>query len=570
MKANTNKLKLVTVPHKKTLAIIQLTRFGDLIQTTQAIQELKYTYPEFKIILIARSQFAKPLDFILKKSFDQIYYFDTSKIFSNSEVNGLKASVNTLNLFLDQLATETIDVLINLSFSKSSSYLSSIIKSQHKIGSYFDFNNKMLINDKWSQLLFATVMRGSLNPFSLVDLFKNIIGIKHSEQKATSAISRTRTNTIILHPFASQERKTWKAEKWVEIIYRTLKENESYNILIVGAKNEILKSQMITENPLLKSFSTRIQNLTGKTTLESLFEELSNAKLFVGHDSMVGHLAALSKTTTLTISLGSVRPQETTPYHENSYNLAPRTKCFPCFPTDACSFNQCHHDIPYQIVSASIKQLLDKQELTTDWVKTNISSFHISSVNFYRSRFLKGHMALDSLIEDHIDGPDIFRLIYKIAWPFTINDTAENFPFPKLTPTTHKDLLDSLTGLQHLFEVSEFGKKYSRYILEEISSQTPSISKIKEFSKKIDEIDHLQAMVQKTSPSLAPIIDYFAVKKGNLFGDNIVTMTESSYYAFEECANTCSIIYELIENTISEHKISSGKSSLRSEAGKQG
>lgn len=551
-----------------TLAIVQLTRFGDLIQTAQAVEELKRNHPGYRVVLIARSQFAKPLDFILKENFDKTYYLDTSKLFANAEINGLKNTTEILNQFLTELAGESIEVLINLSFSKSSSYLSSLIKSQHKIGSFFDFNNKMQINDKWSQLLFATVMRGSLNPFALVDLFKNIIGIKSIDQKITAPKMSIRSNTIVIHPFASQERKTWKAEKWVEVIYRTLKENDSCAIQIVGAKNEVLKSQIITENPLLKAFSSRIQNLTGKTTLMELSEELKKAKLFVGHDSMVGHLAAMAKTTTLTVSLGSVRPQETTPYHANSYNLAPRTKCFPCFPSDACSFTQCHHDIPYQIVSASIKQLLEKQEITSEWMKTAVSSFHVSSVNFYRSRFQKGHMILDSLIDNHVDSPDIFRSVYKIAWSFVLNDTEENLPFPKLTPGTHRDLLDALTGLQHLYELSEFGKKYSRYILEEISSQTPSIGKIKEYSKKIDEIDQLQAMVQKTSPNLAPIIDYFAVRKANLHGDSVVKLTESSYYAFEECSSLCSIIFELIENTISEHKLSPGRATPHSSANK--
>lgn len=55
----------------------------------------------------------------------------------------------------------------------------------------------------------------------------------------------------MIHPFASIERKSWRSEKWVEIIYRVLKENEHYQIQIVGAKNEILKAQLITDNPVI-------------------------------------------------------------------------------------------------------------------------------------------------------------------------------------------------------------------------------------------------------------------------------------------------------------------------------
>lgn len=564
MKANNSLL----APHP-TIALLQLTRLGDLIQTVQAVQSFKASHPNYRIVLIARSQFAKPLNFILKKYFDAIYTLDTQVIFNNHQVEGLAKALEGLNIFLDELKFEKIDALINLSFSKSSSHLASLISAQHKIGSFHDFNNKIQINDKWSQILYSTVMRGALNPYSIVDLIKNIIGIKHvTPTKSSPGNLNSREDLIILHPFSSSERKSWKAEKWVEVIYKTLKENSKCTVTIVGAKNEIAKSKLITENPLLKSFSTRLTNVTGKTSIEELFKVLSTAKLFVGHDSMVGHLASLSNTPTLTISLGNVRPYETTPYQLNAYNLAPRTKCFPCFPSDACGYTQCHHDIPYQLVSNSINQLMAGKAIDTEWVKENNSSFHLSSINFYKTRFLNGQLTLDGLVSDQQDISDIFRTLYRVTWSFVINNTEEHFPFPKLTPSSHRDLLDAMTGLQHLYELSEFGQKYSRYILEEISSATPSIAKIKEFSKKIDEIDQLQSMVQKTSPYLAPIIDYFTVRKGNLFGENIVKLTESSYYCFEENAHLSSVMYELIQNTVVEYKISGNKNNSRSDLSK--
>ena len=552
-----------------TIAILQLTRFGDLIQTVQAIKSFRISHPAYRMVLIARSRFAKPLNFLLNKYFDAIYTIDTQSIFQDNQIDGLSKTLKGINSFLNELNTEKIDALINLSFSKSSSYLTSLISAQHKIGSFHDFNNKVQINDKWSQILYSSVMRGSLNSYALVDLFKNIIGIKHTESPSTSPENLgLRSNLIVMHPFASSERKAWKAEKWVEVIYKAFKDNDKCKITIVGAKDEVLKSQLIIENPLLKAFSSRLLNLTGKTSIEELSQLISNAKLFVGHDSMVGHLAALNNTSTLTISLGNVRPHETTPYNLNAYNIAPRTKCFPCFPTDECVYTQCHHDIPYQLVGNLIKQLMSGEDIDADWIKNSNSSFHLSSVNIYRTRFHNNQLTLDSLISDQQDSADIFRTLYRVTWSFLMNNVEEVFPFPKLTPTSHRDLLDAMTGLQHLFELSEFGQKYSRYILEEISSATPSITKIKEYSKKIDEIDHLQAMVQKTSPFLAPIIDYFTVRKGNLFGENIVKLTESSYYCFEENAQLTSIMYELIQNTIAEYKISGSKINSRSDLNK--
>lgn len=293
MKANSSNANVLN-PVQKTMALLQLTRFGDVIQTVQAIANFKKNYPQYRLVLIARSQFAKPLNFLLKEHVDHVYYLDTKNIFRDSETKGLNNSLNLLNEFLNEIKQESIDVLVNLSFSKSSCYLSSLIPSNHKVGPYYDFTNKMVITDKWSQMLYSTVMRGNYNPYSLVDLFRNIIGIKEDQKqkKNLSLVKVEKRKNIVIHPFASQERKSWKSEKWVEVIYKTLKDNEHYTISIVGAKNELVKSHLIIENPLLKTFSNRIINLTGKTTLEELYKEVESSSLFVGHDSMVGHMAS--------------------------------------------------------------------------------------------------------------------------------------------------------------------------------------------------------------------------------------------------------------------------------------
>jgi ADP-heptose:LPS heptosyltransferase len=548
--------------HHSTIAILQTTRFGDLIQTAQAIADLKSQYPQYRVVLIARTQFGKPLEFIFKNLVDKTYYLDTKTLFLNAETKSLTSTLLTLNSFLHDIKSETIDVLVNLSFSKSSAYLATLIASKHKIGAHYDLNNRMCINDKWSQMLFATVMRGSLNPFSLVDLFRNIIGLEASTKANNGTPTAEKRKNILIHPFASQERKCWKTDKWVEVIYKTLKENEGTTITVVGAKSEMPKANLIFENPLLKNFSSRMINLTGKTNIEQLATEVKNARLFVGHDSMVGHLAALYNTTSLTISLGSVRPQETTPYHDNAYNLSPKVKCFPCFATDACSNYQCHHDISHQAISSSIKLLLEKNEITAQDIKKGISGFHLSAVNFYRSKFVNHQMVLENLIDANPEPAEVFRNLFRVTWSFIIGDREESAPYPRLSPAAHREMLTTLSGLQHLFELSDFGKRYSRYILEEISSATPSIIKIKDYSKKIDEIDQLQNMVQKTSPYLSPFIDYFTVRKANLQGNNIVALTENSYYAFEECGNLSKILYELIESAIAEFKINNPRNEI--------
>jgi len=537
----------------KTIAVIQITRIGDLIQTYHSVASFKSKHPEHRIVLICRKQFYKPLEQILSKVFDSVYALDNEMLLTQPKV---------LDEFLSQLQSEKIDVLINLSFSKSSNYLASVVKSQYKIGPYYNRLNQLIVEDKWSQLLYSTTLRGTLNSFNLVDFFRNIIGLKFSPDSDLQRTILSQTNkekTILIHPFASASRKTWKGEKWVEIIFKLLKDNPQHQIIIVGAKSEHVRAESILQNNILKSNTARINNLVGKTSIPELIQLLGSAALFIGHDSMVSHLTSFTHTPTLTISLGSVRPSETIPYHLNAYSIAPKTKCFPCFPSDNCDYFQCHNDISYQVVSQIAQELLKNKAIDKNWAQNTLTEFQTSSVHLFKNVVCQSGLLAQNILDSYSDSKETLKSIYRLVWSFTLSDLDENAHLPKINHNTQSELISVLSSLQYLFELSGFGKKYSRYILEELTSSQPRLSQIKDFSKKIDEIDSLQKIILKTSPLLAPIIDFSTLRKANLSGDNIVTLTESSYTVFEESENICKIVYELIETIISEHKIQQKK-----------
>ena len=537
----------------KTICLIQLTRIGDILQTYQAANIFKQQYPHYKLILIARTRFAHPLSFLLRNVFDKTYYLDNNVLKIDSS-DTLADLVNSCKTVTDNLKNESISVLINFSFSKSSGYLTSIIPAEHKMGLMYDTANNVVIKDKWSQYIYSNVMGGPLNPFNLVDIFKSMLG--HN----LPALSRERpsfkkVSHILLHPFASHDKKMWKINKWEEILYQLLKNFPETTISIVGSQEESIHGTGIDTSPLLQKYKDRINNIIGKTSIEEIYNLLDNVDLFIGHDSMVGHLASIKNTPSVTISLGTVRFRETSPYGENNYTVTPQTNCFPCFMKDKCEFFQCHYDISYQVIYSILKEYIETGSITKEYQLKNGSCFHLNAVAIYKSKISSiGFLQLDNLLEEKYSVNDVFSLLYRISWQFVLNNSEEPQKFLTLTTKSHQILLNSLSGLQHLYELSDFGKKYSRYILEEISSSVPRLEKIKEYSAKIDEIDGLTKLVKQTHPHLSPLIDFYTVQKGNLPGDNIVELTESSFLLYNDAINTISVLYELMEKTIAEHK----------------
>lgn len=538
-------------PQEKKICIVQITRTGDLIQTIQAVMPVKKARPEIKFSIIARKKFADPIMFLLREVFDEVHLLDLQSMYQQSENKNIEELTSKLRKFVSSVeASGNINVLVNQSYSKSSSYLMSLIKSNHKLGPYYDDKASIMIHDKWSQFVYSNVMGGPLNPFALVDIYRKVLG--HIPGQQTDEETVKEVKNVLIHPFASHAKKMWKTTKWVEVIYKFLRDNQDISVGICGGKEDLEKARELLNNPLLQAYSNRITSYVGNTNIEELYKKMDDYQLFVGHDSLVGNIASLKKIKTITVSLGTVRPSETTPYGKGNYNLSPETKCFPCFPTDECAYYQCHADIPYQALCSVMQEVVQNGKISDEYISGEESAFHFSSSSVHQATINDfDQLRLDTVIgKTHSNIREVFRTFYRVTWQYFLDEQEENLPIPKINDITYEHMLMSIKGLEHLFELTEFGKKYSQYILEEVSSKVPDVIKIKEFSNKLDEIDRLMISLKTNFQYLSPIIDFFAVAKGSMPGGNIVELSEQSFLNFHNCALVTSIMYELCEKTI--------------------
>jgi ADP-heptose:LPS heptosyltransferase len=532
---------------KKTVAIIQITRIGDILQTCHAARLLKINHPEFETLLVARKQFIEPVKFIVDQTFDKVVALDFKSAINLTD--GVAGSVKNIAAQIAEVNKHPISASINLSFSKTSCYLHSLIQSEHKLGPYFSLDHNKTIQDKWSQYLYSTVMRGDLNPFNLVDLFSSIVGVnKKNTHLSNSEFSKEKKNNILLHPFASLGKKRWQENKWTEVIFKLLKDNKDLNIYIAGSKHDKDGFDKIVSNPILADLKSRIKPLLG-LPVSDLYQKVDESFLFIGHDSMVSHLLSFKNVKSLTIALGTVRPQETAPYALNNYVLSPKTKCFPCFPDTKCDFYQCHADIPYQAVINMANQLLNANTIDKNRLQKDVSAFHLNSINIDKTTVNKvGQLTFTNILEDEKSAKQIFKDFYQIIWSYCFSEIDLNLEIPKFSRETTAMLKTSVKSVETLYELSEFGKKYTRYILEEISNNSPNLVLIKEHSTKIDEIDRLLDVLSEANPLLSPAIDFAKVAKNNLHGDNIVKMTESAFYVYQEISSVASIIYDFMNS----------------------
>ena len=530
----------------KKIGIIQLTRIGDVIQTLQAAKQLKKDHPEAQLHLVARKQMAAGLAFLLDEVFESVLYLDVKEIIPSRDFP-LESALAKTKEFTDQISALGLDVLINLSFNKSSSYLTAISKARFKMGVTRNEMNQLVVNDKWSQYVYSSVMNSTLNPFNLVDIFKFILGAKTF---SPTYEERKRENKIVLHPFASTKKKRWGVNKWTDLLYKVLKENPEYDVYMVGAPSEAKEALALEESAALGEFKARFHNLVGKTSIQETYTLLSSAKILISHDSMVSHLAALTQTPTVVLSLGPVRPSETTPYQHNVLNIVPRRSCFPCRPESACELLPCHKDISHQLTSQIIGEILREETLDKEFFSKEVSPFYLNSVSVFAPNFTTTGMELVDITEAKPSAEDVFRTFYRIIWSYYLKGIDASYPLPELSNETLATLVEHQKGSSYIYELYTFGMKYANAIVKEARNDDPSIAKIQENIAKLSEIDELAALTKKTYPMLKPIVDFFFVNKANAQGENIVDITQSNLLSFYEAQGLVKVLYDLAERIV--------------------
>lgn len=527
------------------VAIIQLTRTGDLLQAYQVVKQAKKEYPDATFTLIARDKFVKGIRFLTDEVFDKTFTIDTKSFFT-------KPSFATAQSNLQHLITEInhvkYDMVVNLSFNKSSSYLSTLINAKVRLGIYRNLDGEVAIDDKWGQYVYATVMSGTQNPFNLVEIYRNMLGVKRFEPQGNKDCYN---DLIVIHPFASQIKKRWGSSKWVEVIYRLAKENPTHKIAIVGGPSDIKEQNQIVNSPMLMDLHSQIEACAGELDIQGTYALLNQARVFIGHDSMVSHLAAITNTPAVILSLGTVRPSETTPYFDKALNIVPKTKCFPCQVNTTCELMPCHNDINYQTVLAVANLIIREEVISRDTLYNEVSTFHLNSCKIYWSMLNEeGYFKLFNLTDDFESSQEVCHTVYRYIWNLYLKYQEDNISAPLISEQTAEKLAQELEGVQYLYEIYNFASKFAKELVEESKKKNPKTNTINELVAKLTEIDRLTNITKTTYPITKPIIEFFYVSKCNVPGNNLKELSENYLLFYYDASNLCAMLFELVEQTI--------------------
>ncbi|MBI5575346.1 MAG: glycosyltransferase family 9 protein [Deltaproteobacteria bacterium] len=560
----------------KEILVVNLTRMGDLIQTTPVMAGIKDAYPGARITLLANAVFAeicKDIPFA-----DRIVVFDKMglrKLVCDEEhsvVEGYRA----LETFIDEVNDTEYDLAINFTASGEGAVLTSLFNAREVRGVTADSEGCRIIRYPWQWYFMSVIPSRNYNPFHLCDMFVKAGGVSTSRKGLHLNVSdeeRLKCKAVLggygigdddpvigFQLGASHRLKTWPAASFAGLADR-LAESLGARILLTGSKSE---EQLGREFESLSA--TKAVNLIGKTDLRGVAALLERCALFVSNDTGPLHIATAVGTRALDISLGHVCFRETGPYGEGHYVIEADVPCGPCGFHVECKNPRCKE----MVTSESVFDLA-RRILREGGVESIEDGPLWRGVRVYRSGFPEDGLAdYTPLIRRPLTRETFYVYLYRETWQRILGGgggasagQAGEGLVSKIAAWHGDEALDTLRGaLRDDLEIARnmealAGEALTRVslIAREAVRPAPDAEWIRRTWEDVPAVDREIETLGRTHPHLMPPVTLFRFGKEALEGKELAVLAESALRLYSDLKNHYAMIAEAIGGLVEKRVI---------------
>ncbi|SMF19037.1 glycosyltransferase family 9 protein [Desulfovibrio gilichinskyi] len=351
--------------------VINLTRFGDLLQTQPVVSGLVQNGYETSIMCL--ENFAGTTD--LMRDVSLTFALPGASVLAALD-RDWRESLKLFEIFCAEVLEQIDpDLIVNLTPSLPARLLAMrFSRMEGKVRELrgfavdsFGFNAD---TTPWAGFLQVASANRGASPFNVVDLFSRVAGLGNTvpfkladpspEMKVASDILFAETidgaeGYVGFQPGASEERRRWPVKYFRELGERLWKELRKVPVLL-GTKGERHLGDRILEGASFPSV-----NLMGKTGLPELAAVLGKLDVLVTNDTGTMHLAAGAGTPVAAIFLATAQPWDTGPAAVNSLCLEPDVDCHPCpFGVPCPHDNMCRYEVSADAVFEAVSKFITK------------------------------------------------------------------------------------------------------------------------------------------------------------------------------------------------------------------
>lgn len=548
----------------KDVFIINITRMGDLIQTTPVTIGLKERYPGVRITLLVNAEFVEICRYM--PYIDRLFVINAGEILTKLYNVMLVDCFNYLDELLKKVNDTYYDLVINFTHSTGSAVLTSLINAKEVRGVTIDEEGHNYKRHSWAKYLFNVIPGRDYNPFHLCDMHIKVGEIMPGKKGVHLCLPEDIEgwiDTLLkergvkeydlligLQLGASAEDKRWHVSSFARLADR-LADSFGAKIVLTGSKREVDYGKEFESIA-----KTTPLNFIGETNLKELAALIKRCNLFVSNDSGPLHIATAVGTKTLNISLASIFFRETGPYGEGHYVIKADIPCSPCMFFTDCKDIVCKEVINVDNVFELVKMILPDKSLTV------IEDSPLwKDVQVYRSFFDNdGLIEYHPLIKRPLRKEILFTHIYRQTWLMTLDgkdagetgDICQTF-IEKLdnwydTASINVSSLieDEVSALIRLNSLADMGLSRVKLIAKEAGMPEPDAGWIKATWKDVPAIDQEIETIGHTHPPLLPISAFFRYGKEGLEGRDLKIQSEETCILYNELKRHASIMLRIL------------------------
>ncbi|MBI4683428.1 MAG: glycosyltransferase family 9 protein [Nitrospirae bacterium] len=553
----------------KEILIINLTRMGDLLQTTPLMAGLKEKHDGPKITLLVNAAFSeicKGIPYV-----DELIVFDM-KDYRNrlkGDKYTLVENYNLLEGLLSRINSKEYDLTINVTHSPVSALLTSFVRTREVRGFTIDSEGHRLIKHPWMRYFFNVIPNRMYNAFHLVDMYLKIGAVKpgskgliynvppEEEVKASSVLIKEGVcegdMLIGFHLGASKSDKTWPVSSYAELADMIARAFGA-KILLFGSPGEADLADQFERNAGVKHI-----NFVGKTNLGGLAALLRKCRLFISNDTGPLHIATSVGTKVIDISTANVHFMETGPYGEGHYVVQADLPCVPCGFDVQCTDMVCKTVIKPSAIFEVVKAAIEGKETS---LMSNFAAW--KNLQVYKSHFKgDGYLGFNPLIKHHLSKEALYRILYRQIWNMDsapLNgrpDIYENIckEISAYHEFSHADgtilsIRKEIEALSNLVSLSEAGLNLVGLIGDEAVKDNLNAKKIKEIWKNVESVDSEIEVVGYTTPCIRPLTLIFMYAKEALEGSDLRTLSKAACMIYSDLKTRSGNMLQLMKQII--------------------
>ncbi|MEX2015107.1 MAG: glycosyltransferase family 9 protein, partial [Candidatus Hydrogenedentales bacterium] len=231
------------------ILVVQMTRLGDVVQTTPLLGALRRCYRDAQITLLIRPMGKAAAERI--PGVDEVLVYDEDRIFAGLRVcdsERLAAAFREADAFVRGLRDRRFDVAYNCTHSIASAMLLRLANVPRVVGAHMSEDWQFLVRGRWPNYFFTSALHRAYNDLNLCDLsgrFEEDAAPSRALAFTVTAEDRDEASALLAeHRIAGEQRpiavqlgasdsmKRWPVEKFAAAVQRLAAETGAPVVLL--------------------------------------------------------------------------------------------------------------------------------------------------------------------------------------------------------------------------------------------------------------------------------------------------------------------------------------------------